>query len=126
MSFKTIADPTFWASVKVTKPGAAPEEMKFLFKHKTRSGLAAWQAGFVQQVPDPSSDDPDRVRTEYRPDREIVDEYIADWEGPINAAGNRDPWSVDAFLNFCDEYHTAAAEVYAGYLKALTESRVKN
>ena len=126
MTFKMIADPTFWAPVKVTKPGQAPEEMKFLFKHKTRDGLVTWQESFVQRVPDPTPEEPGRVRLEYRPDREIVDEYIADWEGPINAAGNREPWSVDAFLRFCNEYHAAAPEVYAGYLKALTESRVKN
>lgn len=124
--FKLNPDPTFKASVKITVPGREPLPIEFEFKHKTRTGLDTWQKAMVRVEPDPTPDDPNRTKTVIKSDREVVEEYIVGWDGPINSSGDKEPWSVDAFFKVCENYHTAAAEVYVGYLKALTESRAKN
>lgn len=124
--FKLNPNPTFKADVKITVPGGDPLPVTFEFKHKTRTGLAEWQRSFVQTAPDPTPNAPDQTKTLIKPDRDIVAEYIVGWEGPVNEAGDREPWSVEAFLKFCDNYHTAQMEVYVGYVAALSESRTKN
>ena len=124
--FKLNPAPTFKATVRITVPGGDPLPIEFEFKHRTRAGLAEWQNGFIKTVPAPTEDDRGAVRREMRPDREIVDEYIAGWSGVINEAGLPEPWSIEAFLKLANNYHAAAAEVYLGYVKALQESRTKN
>jgi hypothetical protein len=124
--FKLNPSPTFKAPVKITVPGGEPLPIEFEFKHRTRVGLTEWQDGFVKTVPAPTENDPDAVRREMRPDREIIGEYIAGWSGVLNDAGLPEPWSVDAFLKLTNNYHAAASETFLGYLKALQESRAKN
>jgi len=124
--FKLNPNPTFWAPVKITRPGEESEPIEFEFKHRTRTGLAEWQKTFSQQVPAPTEDDPKRTETVWRSDREIVPEYIVNWRKAINSKGEQEPWSVDAFLDLTENYPSSAVEVYAGYIAALTESKAKN
>lgn len=107
--FKLNASPTFKATVRITVPGGEPQPIEFEFKHKTRTGLAEWTKGHSS-----------------RSDRDIVPEFIVGWSGVINAAGDEEPFTVDAFMKLCENYPAAALEVYAGYMAALMESRTKN
>jgi len=107
--FKINPNPTFPATVKITVPGGQPTPIEFVFKHKTRAGLAEW----MQHM-------------EGKADADLVGEYIAGWSGVFDDAGEPVPFSVDAVLKVCNGFPAAALEIYAGYIKALTESRAKN
>lgn len=107
--FKRNPPKTFKATIKVTVPGGEPEPIEFEFKHKTRSGLAEWQANMAGKT-----------------DRELVPEFVAGWSGVIGPDGDQVPWSVDEFVLLTENYPAAALEIYAGYVRALTESRAKN
>ena len=107
--FKLNAAPTFKSPVRITVPGGDPLPIEFEFKHKTRTGLAEWQANMQGKT-----------------DRELVPEFIVGWSGVIGDTGDAVPWSIDAFVTLTENYPAAPMEVYAGYIKALTESRAKN
>ena len=107
--FKLNPAPTFKATVRITVPGGDALPVEFEFRHKTRTGLAAWQDGIAGKA-----------------DRDLVPEFVVGWSGVINETGDQEPYSVDAFVKLCENYPAAALEVFAGYIKALTESRAKN
>ncbi len=107
--FRLAPNPTFRATVRVTVPGAEPMPIEFEFRHKTRTGLAEWLKGVSKKS-----------------DMELAREFVVGWSNVINEAGDQEPFSYDALQNLFENFHAASVEVYAGYLKALTESRAKN
>lgn len=118
MSFRINPAPTFKWTVQITaaEEGAAPQALPLVFRHKGREDLEAWIAR------------PAQLAQQGKPlgDADYLEEVISDWGAPvIGADDQRIPFSTPALKQLLDAYPTAAREIYAAYLKALTESRAK-
>jgi len=103
--------PTFPADVDITEPGATDTlKVAFVFKHKGRKELdefisrpaKAKEAG--QELKDP----------------EYLGEIVVAWPG-VDA-----PFTPENFATFLEQRPASGHEIYRAYLRALTESRVKN
>lgn len=101
--------PTFKARVRFTQPGADDAIVEFEFRHKAPQALSAWLEASRE-----------------RPVADALAEAIVGWSGVIDESGADVPFSVDALAAFCAGHSPRAAELLAGYLRELTESRQKN
>lgn len=102
--FKIIPEPHFTVPVKLTVPGQElPAEIALKFKHKCKEALLA----FIDSLPG-------------RDDVSLIGEIVADWEG-VDLHYDEDHLRV-----MLGNYPAAAEEIYQQYLRALTESRLKN
>ena len=101
---KLNPNPTFDAEVRITVPGQVePESVTLTFAYKSRSELSEYLKGMSGQT-----------------DLEALQGVVVGWSG-IDAE-----FSKDALASLIDNYHAAAGDIIAGYVKALAESRAKN
>lgn len=116
---KIDANPVFPAPVKLTVPGKEVlAELVVTWKHKDRDALKEWAARplRVGETGVVASD----VEAEY------IAEVMADWKGPVDAAGVPVPFSLAALSRLMQTHPIAGQELYSQYLKEMTESRLKN
>lgn len=108
--FKIIPNPVFSASVPLTVPGQdASGVIEIEFRHKGRKELAAWI---------------DAVKG--KQDAELLAEVINGWSGVQDKDGAEAAYTPALLAQLLDTYPPAGGELFSAYLKALTESRVKN
>lgn len=116
---KISANPTFTAPVKLTVRGQeALAEISITWRHMDRDKLKRWMGR-------PLTTDDDGIIT-VATEAAYLDEAIASWAGPVDDEGVAVPYSVGALAGLLRAHHTAGQELYNQYLKALSESRVKN
>ena len=108
--FKIDPSPTFTANVKLTVPGQdVPALVAFEFRHQGRAALKAWL---------------DRAAGET--DAALLGDVIAGWQDVADAKGAPLAYGAKPLAALLDAYPAAGAEIFHGYLAALTESRAKN
>lgn len=113
--FKLCPAPTFAAPVNLTVPGESePGVVVFTFKHMGREALAEWMARPSQMDGKPVTD------------VEYLGQVIAGWSGVSDDAGQPAPCTPQALDALLDAYPASGREIFAAYVKALTESRAKN
>jgi hypothetical protein len=109
--FKICAAPVFEFPVKLTVPGqSSPGEITVTFRHKSQSELSAWLAS----------------ARDGRGDLSALVEVVEGWDGVEDQEGKVIAYTSESLGVLIDQYHPAAGELFNGYLKGLTESRVKN
>lgn len=116
-TFKLNPAPTFGATVHLTVPGQAETAaLSLTFRHQGRKALDVWmrRPGQVVEGAPPLND------------ADFLGEVIAGWSGVQDADGAEIPFSAEAFGALLDAYQAAGTEIFAAYVKALTESRAKN
>ncbi len=108
--FKIVPNPVFAAAVALTVPGqAASGTIEVDFRHKGRKELAAW----IEAV-------------NGKQDAELLAEVINGWSGVQDKDGAELAYTPAMLAQLLDTYPPAGGELFSAYLKALTESRVKN
>lgn len=116
---KIDANPVFPALVKLTVPGEEVlAELTVTWKHKDRDALKEWSARPLRAT------ETGIVASDVEAD--YIAEVIADWKGPVDAAGLPVPFSITALARMLQTHPIAGQELYSQYLKAMTESRLKN
>lgn len=111
--FRFDPAPEFAADVQVTVPGAeAPAVIRLRFKHLGRAALDAW-------VSKPT-------REGVTDDAAYLGEVVIGWEAVRDGEGRDVLFGQAALASLLDSYPTAGREIFAAYVKALTESRAKN
>ena len=116
---KIDANPVFAAPVKLTVPGEEVlAELSITWKHKDRDALKEWSARPLRAT------ETGIVASDVEAD--YIAEVIADWKGPVDAAGLPVPFSIAALARLLQTHPIAGQELYSQYLKAMTESRLKN
>ena len=113
---KLNPNPTFDAEVRITVPGQAETEsitltFKYIPKKELQDFFKSHQAVFDKKgklIKPASSDDA------------MLSEIIVGWGG-VEVEYTRE--NLKVLLN---NYHAAASDIIAGYVKALAESRAKN
>ena len=116
---KLDANPTFTTPVKLTVPGEEElAELKITWRHKDRDALKEWSARPLRATETGivASD----VEAEY------IGEVMADWKDPVDADHWPVPFSPVALARLLQTPPIAGQELYSQYLKAMTESRLKN
>jgi hypothetical protein len=106
---KLIPSPTFKSRVKFTQPGSDDALVEFEFRHKAPAALSAWWSGAAE-----------------KPVAEAMADVILGWSGVIDEQGNEIPFSSDMLAVFLAGHATRGRELFAAYLRELTESRQKN
>lgn len=104
--FKLDPAPTFACTVQISAPGASSLPLKLHFKHQRTSAL--------QQFMDTAIG---------RPDAEILADMVASIDPGEKPADQTD---ADFLLQLLDAYPAAKVDLWNAYIRALTESRVKN
>lgn len=116
---KINASPTFTTPVKLTVRGQDElAEISVTWKHMDRDQVKRWMG---RPLP---TDDTGVITVAV--EAAYLSEAIASWDGPVDDAGVAVPYSVGALGNLLRAHHTAGQELYNQYIKALSESRVKN
>lgn len=103
--FKLNPEPTFRAKVEIPVPGAKPEPVEFIFRHRTQKALTDWIKATAEAKP---------------ADIDFILEIVSGWAG-VDAGFERE--TVEALL---DNYHGAAGAIRDAYLRELTAARLKN
>ena len=104
--FKINPNPVFAASVFITVPGGDSQKLQLNFQHKKKSELSE----FI-----------DRARTGFT--LEMVREIVASISDGEKLEGKTDS---DFLSELVENYPAATGDIVSAYLKALTESRLKN
>lgn len=113
------ADPTFTRPAQLTVPGGTDlASLDITWRHKTRDDLKEWSARPLRAT--------ERGLVPLEVEAEYLAEVIADWKGPLDDAGLPVPFSVAALTRLLQQYPMAGQELYNQYLRAMTESRLKN
>jgi hypothetical protein len=108
--FQLDPSPTFEVSVPISTPGKAEGlPLTVTYRHKRKTAIAAWIASA-------------RGRT----DLEILGEVIDGWSAVHNAKGEDVPYSTDALGTLLDNFPAAKDDLFANYLRELTEAKRKN
>lgn len=107
--FRINPKPTFKAVVSLSLPGGDSAAIEFEFRHKPRKELKSWVEATVG-----------------RSDLDALAEVVAGWSGVADESGALVRYSVDALDQLLDNYPAASKEIYAAYLRELTEARAKN
>lgn len=124
---KLQPNPLFWATVHITVPGETDKAaIELQFRHKGKRAMAAWLASGRGEVVAQNTTAAASVEPAPKPDEEFLGEVINDWRGPLNEAGQPEPYSQNGLAKLLDQYPAAATEIYAAYRNALVESRAKN
>lgn len=104
--FKLTPQPTFWAPVSLTVPGAeTPAAIEVQFRHFGQKALAELLNGKAG-------------------DLDILPALIADWRGVFDDGPV--PFGLEALAALLDNYPAASVELFTAYRRALMESRIKN
>lgn len=117
---KITANPVFTTSLQLTIPGQDElATIEVTWKHKDRDALKEWAAR------------PLRVGERGFVELEVEAAYLAEvvhaWKGPLADDGVTPvPFSEAALATLLKSHPAAGQEFYNRYLRALTESRVKN
>lgn len=101
--FKVIPNPTFSAPVKIPVPGAKPEELTLVFKHKTRDELSDFFARASKSGGAP-----------------VMMEIIEGWTGADQE------FSEAALTDVLQNYHGAVQAIFDAYVEQLTLGRQGN
>lgn len=102
--------PTFSSVVNFVELDGDEGQIAFTFRHKTQQQLAEW-----------------REDIDSRPLAESLREVVVDWgEDVLADDGKPIPYSPDALRQFIEAYQPRGHFLAVGYLRALTEARVKN
>lgn len=103
MMFKLKPNPTFWAKVEISVPGADPATIEIEFRHKNRDELARWSEGLEQ-----------------RPEVELLAEIVSNWRDVDTE------YSVEALGRLCRDYVAAPRQIVLAYRDELRGARRKN
>ncbi len=112
-------NPTFTSPVKLTVPGEQElAQISVTWRHKGRDQLKEWAARPLLATA--AGIVPLEVEAEY------LAEVIESWDGPRDPAGGKVAFSTQALGRLLQSYPAAGEELYRQYLRAMTESRLKN
>lgn len=116
---KIDANPVFTSPAKLTVPGREElAELSITWKHKDRDALKEWSARPLRVG------ETGIVASEI--EAEYIAEVIADWKGPVDAEKLPVPFSTTALARLLQTHPIAGQELYSQYLRAMTESKLKN
>jgi hypothetical protein len=113
--FQLNPNPTFPFVAQITVPGGEAQPLALIGQHKGRAALQEWI-----ELP--------KLRAETGApvmDAEYLGQVLDGWQ-VSTSDGVAVPYSVEALQVLLDGYPAAAGEIFAAYLRALTESRAKN
>lgn len=113
------ANPTFTSPAQLTVVGSDDlATIDITWRHKRRDDLKEWAARPLRVT--------ERGIVPLEVEAEYLAEVIAGWKGPVNDNGDPVPFSQAALANVLQNYAMAGQELYNQYLRAMTESRLKN
>lgn len=98
---KLVADPTFKTKVAIPVPGAAPADVEFTFKHKTKDEAKAW------------------LSEDESTDSESILAIASGWNLD-------DEFNAENIEILCQSYAGAAQAIVRTYLDELRGARTKN
>lgn len=107
--FRLDPKPTFRATVNLSLPGGEFAAIEFEFRHKARKAIKSWVEATVG-----------------RSDLDTLSEVVAGWSGVADESGALVRYSAEALDQLLENYPAASKEIYAAYLRELTEARTKN
>lgn len=113
--FQLNPNPTFSFTAQITVPGGEAQPLALIGRHKGRTALDEW-IGL-----------PKRLAESGAPimDADYIGQVLDGWQ-VATSDGVAVPYSIEALQVLLDGYPAAAGEIFAAYLRALTESRAKN
>lgn len=110
MPIKINPAPQFTGTVSFVELDGAEHQVDFTFRHKTQPQLADWRESIDEQ-----------------PLADSLLEVVVDWgEDVLQEDGTPLPFSPADFRWFIEAYQPRGHFLAVGYLRALTEARVKN
>lgn len=108
--FKLNPSPDFACAVPLSVPGQPePLDLQVTFKHKNKAALQSWFESVAG-----------------KPDAALLHDVIKSWSGMQDDAGAEVPYSLSALTELLNNYACAHQELFAAYLRELTESKRKN
>jgi Phage tail assembly chaperone len=117
MAFRLVTPDTITGDIALTIPGADKTGIvKMTFAYQTAKQHDTWR---------------DRVVTAAQSGTDTMTALLAPvitgWGDDVLGADDKPvPYSVEALDDLLDKFPAAGSEIYRGYTKLLTESRVKN
>ncbi|RXZ42711.1 phage tail assembly chaperone [Crenobacter cavernae] len=100
--FSLVAAPTFKAKAAIPVPGAAPAEVEFTFKHRTREDLTEFSKGLVG-----------------REDVDVILDVASGWE-------LTDDFGAESIKTLTQNYHGSVRAILDTYYRELTAARLGN
>ena len=116
MALKLITPAHVAGTVEITVPGSEQlGSLKIRYAYQAAKAHDAWRDAAIA---DASSGK--RTMTQ------ILAPVVVGWDGLEDDAGAPVVYSVEALDDLLDRYPASAGELFRGYTRVLTESRVKN
>lgn len=99
-------NPTFKATVGIPVPGVTvPSPVEFVFKHRTKTALAAWREGINLE--------PDGVTVEH------VMDMASGWD-------LEDPFGPESVATMLEAYPASGIVILVRYMQEMTDARLGN
>lgn len=116
MAFKIVTPDTVTGDIAITIPGAEKTGIvKITFAYQTAKQHDAWRDSVITAA---------NAGTGSM--TSLLAPVVKSWDGVTDADDKAVPYTVDALDDLLDKFPAAATDIYRGFTKLLTESRVKN
>lgn len=116
MALKIVTPETVTGDVAITIPGAEKTGvLKVTFVYQTAKQHDAWRDSVITAA---------NAGTGSM--TSLLAPVITGWDGMTDADNKTVPYSVEALDDLLDKFPAASTDIYRGFTKLLTESRVKN
>ena len=111
-------NPTFTAPVLIPVPGGKPVAVSFTFRHRGRVALEEHQK-YIDAVLVKLRDESTTRSEALELDIEVVMKSATAWEMD-------DPFNEESLRTLLENYHGAAAAIYATYMRELLQAKAGN